>query len=343
MRELAENLYATAVDSTFGEEGPRALRRLMDSLAQLYRICDPAERVSPIGVFVRADVNRPRITAASPPRHELARINSVLHELDGACLVEITSSGAIRIYDVLAYDLKALSAEAIVYRYENQVEHFFIGGKSYRLVNPAENFASIFVRPTFSTLEAALERYRTRVAPDSSCFVLDGAWFDTKRLFLKAKPEALIRRSIHQHLRTSFSDAEIRPEQNVDETHPVDIKVTWIDANRRALIEVKWLGQSKYDDGSFATGYSEGRAREGAEQLADYLNKNQTAAPGLSTKGYLVVFDARRRGLKLTSTSVDQDDGLYYRDKDIRYDPEFEKARKDFAPPVRLFSNPILN
>jgi hypothetical protein len=343
MRLIAENLYITAIESAFGEEGQKALRTLIDTLMQLYRVHDPAERHNSLALFIRPDAPNATVSVGKSPRYELASVASIMHELDDPCVVEITQSGAFRIFAAEDYDPHALSSEAIVYTYDNKVEHVLVAGKFYRLINPAENFASIFVRPTFGSLEAALERYRTHVAPDTSCFILAEAWSDEKRLFLKAKPESTIRRSLHQHLRTLFAEAEVRPEQIVDESHPVDIKVTWPDTNRRALIEIKWLGGSRNADGTLATHYTEARAREGAKQLADYLDGNKTAGPGLSTKGYLVVFDARRRGLSEVSTSVTGDDGLHYRDREIRFDPEYHKIRGDFAAPVRCFANPVLN
>ena len=316
----------------------------MDMLTQLYRAHDPAERKDVLIVFIRPNGKGANTGLPSEmPITELVAATSVQHELDRPCRVEVTENGRLRIFDIGTADLAALSSEAIVYVYEDGTEKFYVGGKTFAVINPAPTYASIFARPTFTSLEAALERYRTHVAPNTTCFILSDVWSESKRLFLKAKPEAIMRRSLHQHLRTSFTDAEVRPEQVVDESHPVDIKVTWADTNRRAIIEIKWLGKSRNDDGTLATPYSEARAREGAQQLADYLDSDRTAGPGLQTKGYLIVFDARRRGLNENSSTINADDGLFYRDRDITYNPAFHETRNDFAKPVRFFADPILN
>ncbi len=136
-------------------------------------------------------------------------------------------------------------------------------------------------------------------------------------------------------------DAEVRPEQNVSETQPIDIKITWTFAPKQALIEIKWLGKSKHPDGKLATTYGPARAQNGAQQLADYLDMNEEAVPGHVVRGYLVVFDGRRRRLGRSATSIRESDGLYYQDKEIHYEPAHDKERDDFEKPVRFFVQPV--
>src|SRR5207248_846259 len=118
-----------------------------------------------------------------------------------------------------------------------------------------------------SELGDALEHYRTKMVRESSCKILSKAWADEQRIFVKNAQEWVMRDSLTQflkcHLRGNF---EVRPEQVVDESHPVDIKVTWWGTNSLAIIEIKWLGTPKYDDGRLGTQYSDARAREGAKQ-----------------------------------------------------------------------------
>jgi hypothetical protein len=157
-----------------------------------------------------------------------------------------------------------------------------------------------------------------------------------------------MRESLAQHLRSSLRDHgifEVREEQNVDESHPVDIKVTWSFTNNLALIEIKWLGQSVNAMGDgMGTRYGESRAREGAKQLADYLDGNLQRAPLHQTRGYLIVFDARREGLSFPP-SITLAEARAYWDRDIEYDPRYDvtrMVRNDFAPPLRFYLEPAV-
>src|SRR4051794_11725774 len=105
MREIAENLYMTPIESTFGKEGSKALRVLIDTLIQLYRVHDPAERQNALVLFIRPDGLNPAVSPLRPPRYELAGIGSLMHELDDACAVEITQAGALRVHSAADYDL----------------------------------------------------------------------------------------------------------------------------------------------------------------------------------------------------------------------------------------------
>ena len=73
---------------------------------------------------------------------------------------------------------------------------------------------------------------------------------------------------------------------------PWILKATWFMTNRLALIEIKWLGQSR-DDTSRKNNYSVVRAKSGAKQLADYMDADKVQAPTHESRGYLVVVDAR--------------------------------------------------
>jgi hypothetical protein len=345
MQEIANESHAVAVAKCFGPAGPRTLRALTEMITRLYKNIEPAQRTQPLLLFMRPPQVSPfaPTAATATPQHEVSDPDHAWHELNPACIVEVTDTGQLKVFEPDAFDPEDLSSEAIVYTYHDGVECFVIDRVSYTIINPAPTHASVFARPTFSSLAQALEDYRTGVARNTTCFILADAWSDGKRLFLCAKPEWIMRRSLHQYLRTIFPDAEVRPESVVDESHPVDIKITWSDTNRRALIEIKWLGQSRDQNGRFTTAYTAHRAREGAKQLADYLDADHTAGPGLRTRGYLVVFDARRRALTETINSVNADDGLYFRDAEIEYQPAYHELREDFEPPIRMFAEPVLN
>lgn len=345
MRAIAAESHAVAATKRFGVAGSQALRALIEMIARLYQNIEPASRSAPLVVFMRPVQPNPFAPSCADIQliYEFANPDQIGHETNMACLVEVTEAGRLKVFGADAFDIEELSTEAIVYVYKDGAERFVIDRATYTITNPAPMHVSVFARPTFSLLSDALEDYRARVVRNTGCFILAEAWSDEKRLFLRTKPEATMRRSLHQYLRTVFRNAEVRPEQVVDESHPVDIKITWFDTNKRAIIEIKWLGQSRDDNGQFKTAYSASRARDGAQQLADYLDADRTAGPGLRTHGYLVVFDARRRGLTESTVSLNETDGHHYRDAEIEYQPAYHETRDDFAPPVRLFAEPILS
>ena len=57
----------------------------------------------------------------------------------------------------------------------------------------------------------------------------------------------------------------------------------------RALIEIKWVGDSltKGSNGERFTRFRDARAQEGADQLADYLDREGSTDPATSLKGLL--------------------------------------------------------
>jgi hypothetical protein len=78
----------------------------------------------------------------------------------------------------------------------------------------------------------------------------------------------------------------------------------------------------------------------GAKQLADYLDMNKTQAPLHITKGYYVIIDGRRRGLKPDTSSIASEDGLHYLDVEIDFDVRYDETREDFEKPFRMFAEP---
>jgi hypothetical protein len=277
--------------------------------------------------------------AALPPNaSEAEDIQSLAPHIRSPCLIRICDRG-FQFWFGATVDLGAISKTAVVYCFDRGAERFVVAGAEHCVPVVDTGQASMFARPTFGSLREALKRFRMRVRT-SSCALFTAAWEDEKRLFFRSHAEQEMRRSLHQYLSAVLRDAEVRPEQNVDESHPVDIKVTWMFTTRLALIEIKWLGKSR-KDGRITADYSDARANSGAKQLAEYLDENRTFAPEHTTRGYLVVIDGRRWGLSPGSSSVTHEDGMYYETVDVTYSPEYHKAREDFEEPIRLFCEPI--
>jgi len=339
LRALSEHLYTSATQKAFGDGGLQALAQLVAGIVQIYRRIDPGTRSAPLVLFVDVGAGPLSMAAASRRVHAIGNLGD---EIDSACAVRVNADNSLDVYPIDATELTSLSQVAVVYRHHQNVEKFVIRGTDYQLLNPVTGFGSVFCKPTFGNLAHALDAYRLKAAAHSSCEVLKGAWHEPARLFLRAKPEHIMRKSLVQYLSNVLDDAEVRPEQNVDETHPVDIKISFSVADLRAIIEIKWLGDSVDETGKMTTHYSQARAVAGAQQLAEYMDSAHEWGPGVKTRGYLVVFDARRKGLSQGIATLSFSDAIHFKDKDITYSPEHSAIRTDFAPPVRMYMFPRL-
>lgn len=338
MVALSEELYTSAARTAFGIDGQAALQHLLSGIVQIYRRLDPGLRSRPLVLF--ADSTGSVTEVAGTPR-KVHSIGTLTHELDDACLVRVNTDNSLEISALDLSTLPVLSKTAVVYIYSGGVEKFIISRDEYRLNNPVIGCASVFSKPTFSSLTTALDNYRLKAAAYTSCLILEQAWNEELRLWFKTKPEHIMRKSLVQYLRNVLDDADVRPEQNVDETHPVDIHVGFSLSDQRAIIEIKWLGKSIDPTGKPATEYAHQRALDGAKQLAEYLDSSKTWGPGVKKRGYLVVFDGRRKGLKQGATSLPVANALHYEDKEIEYEPDYSAQRGDFSAPVRMYMYPV--
>lgn len=201
---------------------------------------------------------------------------------------------------------------------------------------------SCFAISTFKELDEALFHYNTSVAKYAVCQYIKTAIHSDNRIFFKPHPEHFLRDSLVYFLsvRLRGEGLEIRPEQNVDTSHPVDVKIIWGFTNHIALIEIKWLGKSLNQSTLTFTEYSASRARDGAKQLANYLDANKRQVPNHTTMGYLAIFDLRRRNANENTTQINITDGLWFQNQEIDYNPEYHKIRNDFAKPIRMFISP---
>ena len=82
------------------------------------------------------------------------------------------------------------------------------------------------------------------------------------------------------------------------------------------------------------------RAQEGADQLADYMDREVRHSNSSAPKGYLVVFDARRKGVSGATDALKATDAMHFATKDIAYNPDYSQTRTDFAAAIRYFMRP---
>ncbi|MDP9048701.1 MAG: hypothetical protein M3N14_11225 [Bacteroidota bacterium] len=257
--------------------------------------------------------------------------------------IQVKPDGSVDFALDIALDHNQIRQFGILYIYDSNHHSEKVYGKDKIIkLTPIPGSDSYFAVQTFKELEEALEYYGTKMARNSNCETMKKAWFDDTRIFFKNGPEHMLRDSLTEYLKISLRNTEARPEQVVDRSHPVDIKITWSLANRLALIEIKWLGKSLYDRSKqFTKIYTENRALKGAKQLADYLDANKIQAPLHPTRGYLVIFDARRWNCNTDTISINKKNGLKYENSVINYNPVYHNERTDFSIPYRFFIEPI--
>jgi hypothetical protein len=341
MKQMQAQLYTSAAHAVFGDLGTEALKSLISGITQIHARLDPGLRSEPLALFVDATL-QPSVVAGAVTHVNV--LSNLTDELARASLGRLRGNGSLDITPLDRTKLMALSGTAVVYLLDAGSEKFIIGGKVYEVHNPLPGYPSVFCKPTFSSLQAALNDYRVRHAANATCYILQDAWYDDKRWWFKAKPESTMRRSLTQYLRGVLRDASVKPEQNVDESHPVDIHVQFTSTAQHAIIEIKWLGQSvNTATGDEATSYTNARALAGAKQLADYIDKTVQSSPHYGARGYLVVFDGRRSGLTIGMQTLESAKALGYKEVDIAYSPDYAATRNDFDPPMRMYLHPVLS
>lgn len=343
-KRVAELHYVTMVLDDYGSDKQDLLLHLTDSISEIYKYLR-YNSFSSVVIYVAFNENSflSSIKEVSPNV-----INSYenLSPISGDNIViEVKENGTLHYLLDFDFNVDLARNNAVIYKFNKSTETEMIFGKtSEKELLPIPDADSYFAIQTYKDLELAFEDYNTKIVRHSECVYLNTAWLDkSNRIFFSPKPEHLLRDSLTQFLKMRLRNAEVRPEQVVDKSHPVDIKVTWSLANHLALIEIKWLGKSIEKLGKgFKKIYTRNRALEGAKQLADYLDENIKQAPVKSTKGYLVIFDARRWGCSNRTTSIDSKNGLRYKNEIIVFDPDYHKLRNDFAKPFIFFLEPVI-
>jgi len=335
--EVALHLHLTVVTDAFGDSAIPMLKELLTYVGRLYhRLPEDVYRGQIVVVKSLDDspVADGGLLYGSP--------DAVALPQSGRVMFQTFSNGAVRVWSSLdSIDLSKLAQSAIVYTFDQGKDTFFAGSRQATMLKlVAQAFSSNFGVPRFHSLKDALEDYRLRTARHTGCKILEKIWFDSNRIFFIPKPESLMRDSLVQFLNNVLgSEAQVRPEQNVNETEPVDIFIHWYMSQHLALIEVKWMGKS-HNGVKITTEYGEARANHGAKQLADYLDENYRTAPLHAARAYLIVFDARRANTAADTRTISRPDGLKFENREITFQPAYHVDRLDFEVPLRFFCEP---
>jgi len=336
IRELLSTDYISCIFNDYGSNGVSNLKMILETIPIIFRNIN-LHNFDSILVFKSDAFNLEEqvdnylaiqnyIHLASVEERNLVIQVKNLDEI-------VISISDIKITDILPTDF--------VYQYIAQKEMFHTRTAICDLPK-VPGADSCFAISTFKELDEALLHYKTSVVKYAECQYVKTAMLSDNRIFFKPQPEHLLRDSLVYFLRVRLrgEGLEVRPEQNVDASHPVDVKITWGFTNHIALIEIKWLGKSLNQSTLTFTEYSASRARDGAEQLANYLDANKTQVPNHTTMGYLAIFDLRRRNTNENTTQINVADGFWYHNQEIDYDPQYHRIRNDFATPIRMFITP---
>ena len=231
----------------------------------------------------------------------------------------------------------------ITYVFDGIEEYFIVNCKKIQISNKF-NCPSIFALQ-YHYLDEALLDYKNMRINTVSCEHFKKCWADEKWIYLKNKPEKCMQISLNEFLINRIRGIKIAiREYNLGASKPVDVRVYWREANRAALIELKWVGQSLKDSGEIGTSYSNGRANDGMRQIKEYIDLERGDTPSIITKGYLVVVDGRRRNISDNKVnSLSRDDGMHYAGEELNIKEELKywKTFPNIEEPIRMFVEPI--
>ena len=352
VQKAATMIFWHDARDVFGEDGVTCLKNLLNSIRVFFQAVPP-DQMSTTFIFVlrmRGDgvgeIGDGIMPIATALRVDDLAGHKKRMEDASAILIDVRKDEQFDLFSsMVTPSLEALSQTSLVFVNRDGVDQFLIGGRSRMMPPLATGAPSNFAVATVADLEEALEKYR-QVAENVSCPILEHVWIgcrDGHRLVFRNKPESTMRRSLEWFLNTRIrGDVSVRSEHNTDESKPVDIIVNWFGSKMRALIEIKWVGESltSGSNGTRFTTFRDARAQEGASQLADYLDRESSTDPTTSLKGYLVVFDGRRRNVTTPDTPLTSANALYYRNKDISLTRDIAAERADMAALVRYFLEP---
>ncbi|MQB35123.1 hypothetical protein [Rhizobium rhizogenes] len=354
LQSLVTQAYIPHAVEAFGEQGRRGITTLLNAVKLIYQRFPPEKVSGTLTVVVGIDVTpgAPIISAIGTPTvcrdYECVGKYLAQSAADQHVFLEVVADGTFRLFTTPSdVDLASMAQNSLIYRFEGESERIL--ARQFNDVVPAISpvLLSNFSTPTLRSLEEALRYYGDYVI-ETRCRILKTVWeggVDGPRLVLVNRPEATMRDSLVQALELVLRDVTVRPEQNTDESKPVDIRINWFASGATALIEVKWLGKAtaKPQPGTTSPSYTEygaPRAQSGANQLADYMDREVRHSSATAPRGYLVVFDARRRGTKGAADALPEKDAMAFAHDVIAYSPDHSEIRDDFAQPVRFFMNP---
>lgn len=317
---------------------PKLVSRLTKTIQDIYRYLEPSHFDGCLIVYTLLD--GPNILNENDSINVYAK-NILINNSSHTLVLQLTDDDRLLMWENVKVDDIYQNDNAIFYCFANKSEYFYAKGTQIDIVN---NFScpSIFALQ-YHALQEALYRYKNEKIRHSSCEHFRECWHDDNRIFFKNGPEGTMQISLKEFLNSSLRGVDVVREYTLGASKPVDIRVHWKEANRSALIELKWLGKSKHSNDELSTTYTNVRAIEGIDQLKKYLDLASQDTPTCITKGYLAVIDGRRSRTNKDTTIIDSTNGLYYEDKELEIDEakKYFNTMKNYEKPIRMFVEPI--
>lgn len=273
--------------------------------------------------------------------------NVQLYRSEGILAIQVFSDDRLMMWNEADETLLRNNHSVVTYIFRNNEELFIAKGNEVPIsIYP---FGSRFATQYFELLEA-LDDFKTSIVYRSSCPLLMKAWFDAKLIFFagggKDLPETHLQASLHHFLKIRLRGIRLvlRELNVVDESgRPVDIAIYWGEANRMALLEMKWLGKSKHPDGRLSTEYTQSHVNKGLFQLKGYLDTAHNNMPTTIIEALLVIIDGRRSHTNVHTVSVNSADGLHFEKKElpVAAGRQYFNDQPGFHRPIRMFAAPI--
>ena len=356
--EIVRNIsthYISQVMRAFGNVDPasKALEVIAKSLKEIFRYFEPGFFLGDF--FVYKSLND-TVCFDEEAGTLLYDKNILLNRTSGMLIIQVFDDSSKMILWENQKQYKLFDhKDILIYHFNRNREYFFANNQKIDLT--IKNFGSRYATQ-FSDLRDALQNYSQVKILKSSCRHFSESWADKNRLFLRGGgrgsniPEKFMQFSLHEYLTSYPFDSrgismESSREYNTigDMTHPkpVDIKLVWREANRVAIIEIKFMGTVKPDSGGKPYTHDNPRANVGIMDIKEYHDAASVDSPTTILKSYLIVIDCRRNNLDEAQKTINVADGMFFKDIEIAIDADkkFHETIQGFEKPIKMFAEPV--
>lgn len=340
--------YPIEIYNAFGNnrQALKLLEDLSKSLTEIFNFFEPAFFDKKFYIF--NELNNKLV---------LPETNSQLITLNKEILLNQTNDFAIQLKEGNLYLWSHFNEKdiiesntSLIYKFENNKESFIANSKE---IDVTEQYFGSRFSNEFWELNNFLEKYALQRIRHSSCPIFNKSWYDQKRIFFKGGGKDIPEHFMQSSLKNFIDDIRIFKgevgqfendrEHTLGSERPIDLIVKWEKSNRIALIEIKWLGKSKNEEGKITSTHTNSRANEGYYQLKEYYELAKKDYPTKIIKCYLVVIDGRRWQTNENTTSISHSNGMHYATEKLMIDEDkqYWKTFPNIGKPIRMFVEPI--
>lgn len=353
--EIVRNLtshYSYHVMNAFGNVAAsgKALEVIAKSVKEIYRYFEPSFFKGDF--FVCKNLND-NLCFDESNGTVLYDKNILLNRTNGLMIIQVFNDNSkLILWENEKPDKLFKQKETLTYYFNNNKEYFFANETKIDITvyEKGSRFAT-----QFNDLVEALQQYAVTKIFKSSCKHFFDSWADENRLFFRGGgsgnniPEKFMQLSLDEFLSTYLvrgismdSAREYNVIGDFSKPKPVDVEIHWREANRTALIEVKFVGTVKKDSDGEIYEYTDAKVNKGITQLKGYHDKALSDAPTTIIKSYLVVIDGRRNNLTKATTSITTQDGMHFKDIEIAIDKDkiFHESILGFEKLIKMFATP---